>query len=568
MKMQIEEGSDRAFVLPEGASAPIFLTEEQRAVVERLRDSVASLGLDAVAGSGKSFSLRIAAAELPPRERTLACAFNKHNADTLTEVMPRFVDCRTFNGLGHRAWQTFLRKRVRLDAGKIGKLTTEYIKGQNDSRLREHWPAIRQLADLMKTYGYAPRPILELGAKKSYISETDLEELAFQRGIDAYEKVYPAACMILESSCRAALGGTIDFSDQIYMSVLWRVRYEKYDNVLVDEAQDLNPLNHIQIKRSLKKETGRLIVVGDPRQSIYGFRGAVPKGMEALMEWASAERLGLTVCFRCAKNIVLKAQDLVPHIQYAEDAAEGKVEKLREWDSSLFRPGDAVLCRNNAPLIAAAFYLIRNRISVRVLGRDIGKGLVAILKKIDPSLSMPMDIFAIQLEGWEAQQVALASARQDDHMIDSIHDKAETIREVAAAVVAPTVAEVVTEIEDLFDRTSGAVTLSTVHKAKGMEWPRVFILDTHLIPPQWLRQKVEVSGDDTMLEQEHNLDYVARTRAKEELYYINSQDRDRAPKEKPSDRAGLERVLGEPPTKGGREAEESMVIDLFPESSS
>jgi len=71
-------------------------------------------------------------------------------------------------------------------------------------------------------------------------------------------------------------------------------------------------------------------------------------------------------------------------------------------------------------------------------------------------------------------------------------------------------------IDNLFSDHGGQrLTLCTIHKSKGMEWNRVFILDCHLMPSRYARkgwQKV----------QETNLIYVAHTRAKTELYFINS----------------------------------------------
>jgi len=54
-----------------------------------------------------------------------------------------------------------------------------------------------------------------------------------------------------------------------------------------------------------------------------------------------------------------------------------------------------------------------------------------------------------------------------------------------------------------------------VHKAKGLEWLRVFILDRDRMPSRWARR-------DWQVQQEENLIYVAYTRAKEELYFLPS----------------------------------------------
>ena len=71
-------------------------------------------------------------------------------------------------------------------------------------------------------------------------------------------------------------------------------------------------------------------------------------------------------------------------------------------------------------------------------------------------------------------------------------------------------------LERLFsDNEKKGVVLSTIHKSKGLEADNVFILDVNLIPSKYATTKDQ-------LKQERNLLYVAITRAKNKLIYINS----------------------------------------------
>jgi superfamily I DNA/RNA helicase len=74
--------------------------------------------------------------------------------------------------------------------------------------------------------------------------------------------------------------------------------------------------------------------------------------------------------------------------------------------------------------------------------------------------------------------------------------------------------------------------LSTIHKAKGREWERVFVLRHDLLMPKWLinradkeRRERDVVSVTTAqaLEQEMNLKYVAYTRAKYGLYLLHDE---------------------------------------------
>ena len=81
----------------------------------------------------------------------------------------------------------------------------------------------------------------------------------------------------LSVQSNASYEGHIDYNDQIYMSALFGGTYPKYPLTLVDEYQDLSPVNHEMIRRLVGNR--RLIGVGDPNQNIYGFRGAQAQGM-------------------------------------------------------------------------------------------------------------------------------------------------------------------------------------------------------------------------------------------------------------------------------------------------
>ena len=104
--------------------------------------------------------------------------------------------------------------------------------------------------------------------------------------------------------------GLISFDDQIYMSAMFHGVFPRFSVTMVDEAQDLSPLNHIMIQ---KTAAGRIIAVGDAKQAIYAFRGADSNSMQNLRklrkEWID---LPLATTFRCPTLIVNRQQDHAP----------------------------------------------------------------------------------------------------------------------------------------------------------------------------------------------------------------------------------------------------------------
>lgn len=199
-------------------------------------------------------------------------------------------------------------------------------------------------------------------------------------------------------------------------------------------------------------------------------------------------------------------------IQPSPEAPEGSVKSLPSYTPSTFQPTSAILCRNTAPLVSFAFSLIHRQVGCKVLGREIGQGLVTLIRKLNPA---SLDQLRLKLEMYETRETAKFFRKGDLASADAIHDKVQCLEIFLA--VADSLDDLARRITNLFDdSSSGLLTLATIHKAKGLEWPTVFILDFHKLQPSpfaklpW--QKV----------QENNLIYVAITRAQLDLRFIES----------------------------------------------
>ena len=251
-------------------------------------------------------------------------------------------------------------------------------------------------------------------------------------------------------------------------------------------------------------------------QAIYGFAGADCDSVKNIIEAMDATMLPLSVCYRCPISHVKLAQKIVPKIQWAEGAKEGEVlditeEKLHE----LVKEGDLVLCRTNAPLLKTCYQLIAEGVPAKVRGRKIGEGLVKIVKDIRKKVG-DFDRFIEALEGWTEDQVWKIERQKGDNdgAKAIIYDKTACLRVVYGHSGSNSYDELMRSIGDLFSDNREAVMLSTVHKAKGLEADRVFILKPELMPHPMAKQAWE-------LEQEMNLLYVALTRAKETLVFVH-----------------------------------------------
>lgn len=480
---------------------PFEPTDEQKAIVAAAKSTSANLLINALAGAAKTTTLELicnAIQGIP----ILSLAFNKKIAVEMEKRLPSHVKSATLNSIGHRVWMAAIGKRqANLDARKTNTLFRESLEGLSRADRADAWEVaseVQNLVRLMKTAGYIPKnalPGTALISRSDFLAS--LEETPDEYAIGLAES-------ILTKSIKVAYDGLIDFDDQIYMPTLFGGTWPKFPLVLVDEAQDLSSLNHAMLR---KLATQRLIAVGDPWQSIYGFRGAVHSGMSQLKSTFSMTEMTLSISFRCPKSIVSRANRRVPHMKPAPWAAEGKVEQLLSLSMQAIPDNAAVICRNNAPLFKLALQLIANGRGVQLVGADIGPQLIKILKKLGPESTPQSSVLAL-INRWESEQLQKSRAKA------SVSDRAECLRVFAGT--SGTLGGAIAYAEHLF-ASNGPIQLLSGHKSKGLEWDVVYHLDPWRIPSPYAESPEE-------LEQELNIRYVIETRSKSDLYLIDAEN--------------------------------------------
>lgn len=491
-----------------GTVKTINATEEQVQIIETARNTTASLMLNALAGAAKTSTLQFLCKYLPSDKPILCLAFNKRIAEEMATRLPGHVKCQTLNSLGHGVWRQNCGK-VTLDKDKIHRIVKANIDNLSRSERQE---AYDSFADILKTVrlarinGYIPKGF---DHAKRLIEEDAFWEEIFGGADDIPPLTRALVDSSLTDSIREAYKGSIDFDDQIYMPTLFGGSFPRYPLVMVDETQDLSPLNHEMLK---KLYSGRIIAVGDPWQSIYGFRGAVTDGMHALAEHFRMVQLTLSVSFRCPKAVVRRAHDRVPHMKWADWAEEGEVWTMKEWSARSIPDGAAIICRNNAPLFQLAFDLIKGGRGIELRGFDIGPSLIKALKKLGPETMNAEDAYRA-IDQWEADRLAKKKAE------GTIADRAECLRVFVG--IGGSLKGAIAHAETVF-KSRGPIQLLSGHKSKGLEWDTVFHLDPWRIPSPFAR------GDEER-EQELNVKYVIETRAKRNLVLVDMKNFDVEP---------------------------------------
>jgi DNA helicase-2/ATP-dependent DNA helicase PcrA len=332
-------------------------TEEQKKIFHTIKNRKESVLIQARAGCGKTTVLVQASKLLNPNESSIFLAFNKHIQAELKQKLPDNFYCSTFHGLGmsavKRAYPNIELNNFKIH-GLVEKIFIEkgidkkfISKGQYEQYI-EYKKNMRNLVDLARQTVTLDKKFLSYVAVKYDIPLDHPDD-------------FTLASKILQKSMEDKK--TMDFTDMIFMPVtdpkIWMFQY---DNVIVDEVQDLNKAQQKIIEKILKrdkvtkKQTGRFIGVGDENQAIYGFSGTSDKSFEFYRKMKNIKMLPLTTTFRCAKEIVRHAQEIIPDIQYHERAIDGQVREgdvLAEAES-----GDFILSRTAAPLIDLFFMFL------------------------------------------------------------------------------------------------------------------------------------------------------------------------------------------------------------------
>lgn len=198
------------------------------------------------------------------------------------------------------------------------------------------------------------------------------------------------------------------------------------------------------------------------------------------------------------------------------NAPEGLVQTLDTYTPSVFTTPSIILCRNTAPLVGMAYSLLQRDIPCTVLGRDIGTQLITVVRKMRAT---SLEDLRLKLDVWCERETSYAEGvgKSPERVQDQFSCLVFFIRSLDED--SQTVPDLIARIELLFSDDAGAqsrkVILSTIHKAKGLEYPTVFILDRNLCPSRYARLPWQK-------EQEKNLMFVAITRSMDKLFYISS----------------------------------------------
>jgi len=456
-------------------------TKEQRAAREVFA-SGADLTLVAGAGTGKTSTLMMMA-EVTSKHG-LYMAFNKTTAGDAQRRFSRNVECRTAHSIAFAA--VGRNYRHRLDAPRLPARETARLLGITGdlhagvAKITRFHQA-RLVMGMIKRYCYSSAAEVMARHMEVVNGLEPAEEERLARILLSYaQKAWEDIC---------APNGRLRFEHDHYMK-LWALTNPELpgDFIMLDEAQDTNPV----LEETFLAQRAQRVCVGDPAQQIYAWRSArdVMTGFPAL-------HLPLTQSFRFGPRIAEVANRWLSFAGSSMRLTGAGPPGSRIGEAA---HADAVLCRNNADVMTEVLAYLDAGIPVAIPadGGQLRAIAEAALQLQAGQRTSHPELFLFKTWGEVQDYAEHDSAGQDLRAIVQLVDThgAETIISAMARLSA---------------EREARVTVSTVHKAKGREWPSV------RIGPGFEPPADDDRGPRPLTEENARLIYVAVTRARELL---------------------------------------------------
>lgn len=476
-----------------GTSAPashreqsqICRTPEQDAVVQAEGRIIV---VEAGAGTGKT-STAVQYALEHPNESILYLAYNTSVKNEAAARFPKNVKPMTTHGVAYRKTYDMFGRNARI---KVGNVSAFEVSRQMGVPALQAVAALRTIQNFCASTDpqildiHVPEELKErihnwpaiVGvARQVWTLMLDPQNFTFKCPHDGYLKVFAMSQPVIRG----------------------------YDTIFLDESQDTNPVTMDFVLR----QRARIILLGDPYQAMYAFRGAV----DAMSMAPADTRLHLTQSFRFGKGIALLANTLLDAFKPPRKPLIGAGPRSTRSSVDRTKPF-AVIARTNASIFGAAVSFLSDPRPFHFLGGVDGyrfdKVLDAYLLYVGNRGTM-RDVYLKSFGSWR-EMVQLAEDTEDfelRHLIKMVATYGQNIPQLVEDIKAKHA-----DLGPGGTLAFAGITFSTAHKSKGQEWLQVILADDFL---DFFDDNGEPKKPETIDQQEVNILYVAITRAREAI---------------------------------------------------
>lgn len=460
-------------------------TSEQLEIIKAACSSE-SLIIQAYAGASKTTTLRLIA-EAMPTKKILYLAFNKGIVVDATSKMPPNVQCRTVHSIAYGKSKPNIIRKLQckiFDAKQLVKYT----------KLSSFWaldPKLNTKVELtaLRLVGWAKHTAIR------FMQSSDLAIMPYHVYTDdkfkhldvsgAKDRIVEAAKTLWELYIDP--NNNVQIPHDVYLKLFAMSGIDlKYDVVMVDECQDVSPVMLNILKSQL---TAQKIYVGDKFQKIYSFTGSVD-----ITNIVQCQTLYLTKSFRFGNEIAEHANRILNKIDDSIRPLIGN-GSVNYIDNDT-RP-DAILCRTNSKVL-------QEYISYKA---KYPTATISVSCDTTNVLDFAEALIELDLNGRTHYPLMrmFKTSKQFYHWLQITDEPLDIeIRHMSILCNKINPKVVVQTLKSYKDHWNPDITISTAHKAKGLEWDTVLLSDDFPI----------LTNDS---KEELRLFYVALTRAKTNL---------------------------------------------------
>ncbi|XP_028810468.1 F-box DNA helicase 1 [Denticeps clupeoides] len=472
----------------------------------------------AFAGTGKTSTL-VKYASHHPHLRFLYAAFNKSVQMEAQHRFPSNVECTTVHSMAFKAIGQRYKDLKKL-GGNLKPFSVAWV-------LPKGWGGFiyaKVVTTTINTFCASADPCISTGHvpdkytnTKGLVERPDLyKKLKFASlAQDIWEKMID-----LRPTRKTAYHMTHDGYLKLWQ--LQRPCFDQYDVIFIDEAQDCTP---VIMDIMLSQNCGK-ILVGDPHQQIYTFRGAV----NALHTISHTHLFYLTQSFRFGPEIAYIGATILDVCKQVKKTLVGGLQEgsvcgvyTRKGKGSL-----AILCRSNGTVFSEAVRVAENspQCKIHIIGGVNSFGLQKImdiweLMQGDNRKGNIKDPFICNFAGG-----ALGGFMGLKSYAQNTEDRE---LEVKLAVVERYSNRIPQLVNLIYSRAEDSPAnadyiLGTVHKSKGLEFDTVILTDdfVKVSCQRHIMQKRGIKPAGGIRDDEWNLLYVGVTRAKRNLIITKS----------------------------------------------
>lgn len=318
-------------------------------------------------------------------------------------------------------------------------------------------------------------------------------------------------------------------------------RWQIFDHILIDESQDLN-WNNLTIIKLLCRPNTSLTFVGDPKQTIYGFRGSKSNIFDEIkIIFPSNVQKDITESFRSHKGIIEVVNDfsrkflrewhytnlksekegekpkvfLGKNIQEQMNFLVEKIDKIRETSRK------AILFRENKTMEKLEEEFKKRNWEYVTLSDEHGNKNQAIKEKLENikleelsnTFSMKDLISKLNIQLCDPELEDLVENFDNNLKIEQQWWGEETELNQRQITKFNQELEEITFSRQTVNNMMGKIILSTIHKSKGLEFDHVFLVDINegILPSKKAQDKEEELEESRVF-------YVGITRARKKLY--------------------------------------------------